>query len=124
MGQGCGAEASQADHEEIRAAAEDRHRRASGLLRGDERDRHRRSARGRWPPQQSGREFSSAVSIAKLVRFARDRNGLAAIELAIIAPVLLLCTLCVADPGRFALEKTWVTYAASAGAEYAAARAS
>ena len=58
-----------------------------------------------------------------LKRFARDRSGLAAIELAIIAPVLFLCTLCVADLGRFALDKTWVTGAASAGAEYAAAHA-
>ena len=59
-----------------------------------------------------------------LRRFARDRSGLAAIELAIVAPVLLLCTLGVADLGRFALDKTWVTYAASAGAEYAVAHAS
>jgi len=58
-----------------------------------------------------------------LKRFARDRSGLAAIELAIIAPVLFLCTLCVADLGRYALDKTWVTGAASAGAEYAAAHA-
>jgi Flp pilus assembly protein TadG len=58
-----------------------------------------------------------------LKRFARDCSGLAAIELAIIAPVLFLCTLCVADLGRYALDKTWVTSAASAGAEYAAAHA-
>ena len=63
----------------------------------------------------------TAASVLK--RFARDRNGLAAIELAIIAPVLFLCTLCVADLGRFALDKTWVAYAASAGAEYAVAHA-
>jgi Flp pilus assembly protein TadG len=43
------------------------------------------------------------------------------IELAIIAPLLLVGTLCAADLGRFALQKTWVTYAASAGAEYAVA---
>ena len=65
--------------------------------------------------------MTAAVSVPK--RFARDRSGLAAIELAIIAPVLFLCTLCVADLGRYALDKTWVTYAASAGAEYAAAHA-
>jgi Flp pilus assembly protein TadG len=58
-----------------------------------------------------------------LKRFARDRNGLAAIELAIIAPVVVLGILCTTDLGRFALDKTWVTYAASAGAEYAAAHA-
>jgi Flp pilus assembly protein TadG len=63
------------------------------------------------------------MTAAALKRFARDRNGLAAIELAIIAPVLLLCTLCVADLGRYALDKTWVTSAASAGAEYASAHA-
>jgi transposase-like protein len=38
-GQGGGAEASQADPEEIRPTAEDRHRWASRLLRGDESDR-------------------------------------------------------------------------------------
>ena len=63
----------------------------------------------------------TAVSVLK--RFASERDGVAAIELAIIAPILLLCTLCVADLGRFALAKTWVTDAASAGAEYAAAHA-
>ncbi len=65
--------------------------------------------------------MTTAASVLK--RFSRDRNGFAAIELAIIAPVLFLCTLCVADLGRFALDKTWVTYAASAGADYAAAHA-
>ncbi|HZZ63478.1 MAG TPA: TadE/TadG family type IV pilus assembly protein [Roseiarcus sp.] len=63
----------------------------------------------------------AAASVLK--RFARDRNGLAAIELAIIAPVLLLCVLCVTDLGRFAFDKTWVAYAASAGTAYAAAHA-
>jgi Flp pilus assembly protein TadG len=62
-------------------------------------------------------------AIPLLRRFTRDRSGLAAIELAIIAPVLLLCALCVADLGRYALDKTWVTDAVSAGAEYAAAKA-
>jgi Flp pilus assembly protein TadG len=58
-----------------------------------------------------------------LKRLPRDTSGLAAIELAIIAPVLFLCTLCVADLGRYALDKTWVTDAASAGADYAVAHA-
>ena len=65
--------------------------------------------------------MTAAASVLK--RFARDRTGLAAIELAIIAPVLLLCVLCVTDLGRFALDKTWVANAASAGAAYAAAHA-
>ena len=64
------------------------------------------------------------TAASPLRRFARDRGGLAAIELAIIAPVVVLCTLCVTDLGRYALASTWVTYAASAGAEYAAAHAS
>jgi Flp pilus assembly protein TadG len=58
-----------------------------------------------------------------LRRFVRDRSGLAAIELAIIAPLVILCILCVTDLGRFAVARTWVTSAASAGAEYAAAHA-
>ena len=41
---------------------EDRHRQASGLLRGNERNWRRGSPRGRWAPQQSRREFASAVS--------------------------------------------------------------
>ena len=32
-----------------------------------------------------------------------------------------MSALCAGDLGRFALQKTWVTYAASAGAEYAVA---
>ena len=44
---------------------EDRHRRALLLFRGDERNWRRRSARGRWPPQQSGGEFAPAVSKAR-----------------------------------------------------------
>jgi DDE domain len=39
-----------------------RHRPASCVFRGDGRGRQRRSAPGRWPPQQSGGEFASAVS--------------------------------------------------------------
>ena len=42
-----------------------RHRRASGLFRSDERDWRRRSARGRWPAQQSGGEFAPAVSTTR-----------------------------------------------------------
>ena len=63
----------------------------------------------------------TAASVLK--RFASERSGVAAIELAIIAPVLIVCALCAGDLGRFALQKTWVTYAASAGAEYAVAHA-
>jgi hypothetical protein len=40
-----GAEVSQADPEEVRPTAEDRHRQASGLFRGDERNGRRRSGR-------------------------------------------------------------------------------
>jgi hypothetical protein len=58
-------EPSQADHEEVRPTAEYRHRRSLLLLCGDERDRRRRSARGRWPPQYSGGGFSSAVSATR-----------------------------------------------------------
>lgn len=54
-----------------------------------------------------------------LRRFYRARGGVASLELAIVAPVLLIGALCAADIGRFALQKTWVAYAASAGAEYA-----
>ena len=55
------------------------------------------------------------------IRFGGDQRGLAAVELAIALPILTMSALCAGDLGRFALEKTWVTYAASAGAEYAAA---
>jgi transposase-like protein len=50
-GQSRGAEVFQANHEEIRATAEDRHRRTLLVLRGDERDRQCRPPRGRSPPQ-------------------------------------------------------------------------
>ena len=61
-----GAEASQADHEEIRGSSQLRHRWASGIFGGDERDRCCcRSARGRRSAQQSCREFASAVSAAR-----------------------------------------------------------
>jgi Flp pilus assembly protein TadG len=58
---------------------------------------------------------------SSLKRFPRDQRGVAAVELAIVTPILVLGVLCVGDLGRFALQKTWVTYAASAGAEYAVA---
>ena len=65
--------------------------------------------------------MTAAASVLK--RFAGDRSGIAAIELAIVAPVVVLGILCVTDLGRFALDKTRITYAASADAEYAAAHA-
>ena len=58
---------------------------------------------------------------SSLQRFRRDQRGVAAIELALVTPILALSALCVGDLGRFALQKTWATYAASAGAEYAVA---
>ena len=59
----------------------------------------------------------------KLERFRREQRGVAAVELAIAFPILTLCVLCAGDLGRFALQRTWVSYAASGGAEYAAANA-
>jgi len=56
-----------------------------------------------------------------LRRFRRASDGVAAVELTLVAPILLVSMLAAADLGRFALERTWVTYASSAGAEYAAA---
>lgn len=58
-----------------------------------------------------------------LKRFCREQRGVAAVELAVAIPILTLCALCAGDLGRFALQKTWVSYAASAGAEYAVANA-
>jgi Flp pilus assembly protein TadG len=58
---------------------------------------------------------------SSLKRFPRDQRGVAAVDLGIVTPILVLCALCVGNLGRFALQKTWVTYAASAGAEYAVA---
>jgi transposase-like protein len=43
--------------------------RASCVFRGDERNWRRLSARGRWPAQQSGGKFSSAVSTALSEQF-------------------------------------------------------
>ena len=56
-----------------------------------------------------------------LTRFCRERSGVAAVELAVAVPILIVCALCAGDLGRFALQRTWVSYAASAGAEYAVA---
>jgi Flp pilus assembly protein TadG len=53
--------------------------------------------------------------------FCREQRGVAAVELAIAIPILTVCVLCAGDLGRFALQRTWVSYAASAGAEYAVA---
>jgi hypothetical protein len=58
--------ASQANHEEIRGSSQHRHRWASGIFGGDERDRCCcRAARGRRSAQQSRREFASAVSATR-----------------------------------------------------------
>ena len=80
--QSCGAEASQEDHEEIRPPAEDRYRRASRLLCGDERGRQRRSPGGRSPAQQSRGEFTSAVSTTRARHAALSkREDIAEIQL-------------------------------------------
>jgi hypothetical protein len=61
-GQSRGAEASQADHEEIWTSSQ-HHRWTSGIFGGDERYRCcSQAAQGWWPPQQSRGEFASAVS--------------------------------------------------------------
>ena len=80
-GQGCGAEASQADHEEIRPTAEDRHRRASRLFCGDEGGRQRRSPAGRPRTQQSRGELASAVSTTRARHAALSKHeGVAEIQ--------------------------------------------
>jgi Flp pilus assembly protein TadG len=56
-----------------------------------------------------------------LKQFCREQRGVAAVELTIALPILTVSALCVGDLGRFALQKTWVTYAAAAGADYAVA---
>src|SRR5258708_7049923 len=58
---------------------------------------------------------------SSLKRFRRDQRGVSGVELALVTPILALCAVCVGDLGRFALQKPWVPYAASAGAEYAVA---
>jgi Flp pilus assembly protein TadG len=58
-----------------------------------------------------------------LARFCREQSGVAAVELAIAIPILTVSALCVGDLGRFALQRTWASYAASGGAEYAVANA-
>ena len=60
---------------------------------------------------------------SSLARFSCEQRGVAAVELAIAMPILTVCTLCAGDLGRFALQRTWVSYAASAGAGYAVANA-
>jgi Flp pilus assembly protein TadG len=60
---------------------------------------------------------------SSLKRFCREQRGVAAVELAIAIPILTVSALCVGDLGRFALQRTWVSYAASGGAEYAVANA-
>ena len=57
----------------------------------------------------------------RLERFRREQRGVAAVELAIAVPILTVCALCAGDLGRFAVQRTWVSYSASAGAEYAVA---
>ena len=58
--------------------AEDRHRRALLLSRGDERGRHRRSPGGRSSAQQSGGEFTSAVSTTRTGHAAISKHEVAA----------------------------------------------
>jgi len=60
---------------------------------------------------------------SSLKRLRCDQRGVAAIETAIVIPILALSAVCVGDLGRCALQRTWVSYAASAGAEYAVANA-
>ena len=61
------------------------------------------------------------MKLSSLKRFCREQSGVAAVELAIALPILTVCVLCAGDLGRLALQRTWVSYAASAGAEYAVA---
>jgi Flp pilus assembly protein TadG len=56
-----------------------------------------------------------------LERFRREQSGVAAVELAIAIPILTVSALCAGDLGLLALKRTWVSYAASAGAAYAVA---
>ena len=58
-----------------------------------------------------------------LERFRRGQSGVAAVELAVAISILTVCVLCAGDLGRFAMQRTWVSYAASAGADYAVANA-
>ena len=60
---------------------------------------------------------------SSLGSFRHAQSGVAAVELAVAVPILTVCALCAGDLGRFALQRTWVSYAASAGAEYAVANA-
>jgi DDE domain len=69
---------SQADYEEIRPTADDRHRRAARLFRGDERGRQRGSPGGRRSGQQSCGEFTSAVSTTRESHAAVSKHEVAA----------------------------------------------
>src|SRR5271166_183300 len=91
------------DHEEVRPAAEDRHRRALLLFRSDERAGQRRSARGRWPPQQSGGEFSSAVSTTRAGDAAVSKHEDAAeVQLGSLpGPQPISIRSGISSPGRF-----------------------
>src|SRR5450631_4594880 len=64
-GQDCGAEVSETHHEEIWPPQDHRDRWALLLSRGNERGRHQRSTRGWSTAQQSGGEFSSAISTTR-----------------------------------------------------------
>ncbi|TMJ54449.1 MAG: pilus assembly protein, partial [Alphaproteobacteria bacterium] len=58
--------------------------------------------------------------IGRAVRnLARDIRGVAAIEFAIVAPMLVLAMVCTADLGLGIYRKMQVQNAAQAGAEYA-----
>ena len=58
----------------VAPTAKDRHRRALLLFRSDERPGQRRSARGRWPPQQSSGEFAPAVSTTRTSHAAVSKH--------------------------------------------------
>lgn len=51
--------------------------------------------------------------------FRKDESGLAAMELAMLSPIVIVMVVCTIDVGRLALAKTWTQYAAAAGAQYA-----
>jgi Flp pilus assembly protein TadG len=57
--------------------------------------------------------------VSALARFRCDVHGVAAIELAIIAPTLVLALVCTADLGLGIYRNMQVQNAAQAGAEYA-----
>jgi Flp pilus assembly protein TadG len=53
---------------------------------------------------------------------ARDQSGLAAVELALLAPILIVVAVCTAELGMGVYRKMQVENAAQAGAAYAAVR--